>query len=406
MVKHTARTDTSHVNCGEQPFRDDSAMTLSIDLSTLPLPAQKILDPAGPAPLKKMAARGVVPGLKPGETITVVVLLSQGEGEDANAAKATLAKLPPPLLNGALGGNLPAGTLHAIAPFFVSNAEVAQKILSHAAIDPETVELFASLGNEAVTELVATNEERLLRHASIIEKLYLNKSTRMSTADRILELAVRNKLELTGIPAFKEAATAIRDELISEPTEEPTFDDVQFNACADASTNVGLSADEDTHERDETGEEKPVEKMRPLLEVWNELRAPAKIRLVTLGTFEADGDRYDGTAIRLLGVRDSNPLVAVAAIKSPSIKEDEIRKISASRNVSEDVLRIIANNKDWTRNHTVKINLVRNPRTPFGLASKWIQHLRENELKDIGRSREVPAAIAMAARQQLQRKGK
>ncbi len=382
-------------------------MNVPIDITQLPVPAQRILDPNGPEPLRKMAARGVVPGLKPADTITVVVLLAEGTGEIADTARTTLGKLPTPLLNGALTGDLPAGVLDAMAPHFASNPEIAQKLLTHPAIAIATVETLAALGNEAVTEIVATNEERLLKYPSIIEKLYLNKATRMSTADRILELAVRNKLDLQGIPAFKEAATAIADELICEPTEEPTFDDIQFNACADASTSVTIADDEDTHERDEeTGDEKPVEKMRPLLEVWNELRAPAKIRLVTLGSFESGGDRYDGTAIRLLGVRDSNPLVAVAAIKSPSMKEDEVRKISASRNVAEDVLRIIAMNKEWTRNHTIKINLVRNPRVPFGLASKWIQHLRENELKDVARSREVPSAIAQAAKQQLQRKGK
>jgi len=45
------------------------------------------------------------------------------------------------------------------------------------------------------------NEELLLKNAVIIEKLYMNKRPHVH-ADRLIELAVRNKLELTGIPRF------------------------------------------------------------------------------------------------------------------------------------------------------------------------------------------------------------
>ena len=43
--------------------------TSTIDVGALPPNAQKILDPNGPAPLKGMAAKGLAPGLKPGEII-------------------------------------------------------------------------------------------------------------------------------------------------------------------------------------------------------------------------------------------------------------------------------------------------------------------------------------------------
>ena len=99
---------------------------------------------------------------------------------------------------------------------------------------PEAVAAVAAVASEAVAELVATNEQRLLAFPEIIEKLYMNKATRMSTADRILELAVRNNVELHGIAAYKEAATAIGMELIAEPRAEPTPDDVLFKKAESA----------------------------------------------------------------------------------------------------------------------------------------------------------------------------
>ena len=69
-------------------------------------------------------------------------------------------------------------------------------------------------------------------------------------------------------------------------------------------------------------------------------------------------------------VRDVDRRVAVAAISSPMVQESEIVRISASRNVSEDVLRVIAMDREWTRNHQIKLNLVSNPRCPFAFAAQ------------------------------------
>ncbi len=368
-----------------------------VDLETLPAPARKILDPASPAPLRQMAAKGLAPGLKPGEALTVLAMLSEASDEGlAATARATIDKLPVPLLNGALGGPLPAGVVGLLAPKYAQNVAVAEKILTHPSVAADTVADMAKVASEAVAELIATNEQRLLANPAIIERLYMNKATRMSTADRILELAVRNKIELTGIPAYKEAATAIGMELIAEASAEPTPDDLLFNETDAAAKKVELDASrEDTHRLDEeTGEEVVDDRFLPLHAQLGQMTISQKIRRAMLGT----------ASERLLLVRDHNRLVAQAAIKSPSIQENEVVRISGSRNVSEDILRLIAIDREWTRSHQIKLNLVQNPRTPFAFASKLILHLREHELKALARSKNVTGAVSTAARQQLSRR--
>lgn len=386
-----------------------------IDVARLPGPAQKILDPAGPPPLKGMAAKGVVPGLKPGDVLAVLVVLSRGTDANAETAKKTLENLPAPVLNGALGqADIQPGALDAIAPTYADKPEIAERIINHPALHPGTVATMAEFASEPICELLATNEERLLANPAIIEKLYLNKNCRMSTADRILELAVRNDIELA-IPAFSQAKAAIQGELISEPTEEPTFDDVQFSEAKEVAAELRLAEGEDIAKLDElTGQEEVVEKAKPLHALWNEMRPPAKIRLLTIGTVKTydktgklvDEQRYDPKALRALGVRDANPLVALAALETPGINEGEIERIARMRNVCEDVLRAIAMKPDWTRHYTVKKSLVMNPRTPFGQASKFVMHMYESDLKAITKSRDVSGAVQTAAKQQLQRKGK
>ncbi len=389
-------------------------MTTPIDIAALPANAQKILDPNGPPPLKQMAAKGLAPGLKPGETLAVVVVLSQTDGPVGATAKQTLEKLPLPLLNGALAGEMQAGVLDVIAPLYAKDANLSEKILYHPAISAETVAEIAKVASEGVCELIATNEERMLANPHIIEALYKNASCRMSTADRVLELAVRHKLELN-IPAYAQAAKAIAGELIAEPSEEPSFDDQQFAEGMQKAEDLKLAEGEDTHELDEaTGQEIISEKAKPLHAIWADLRPPAKIRLLTLATmkiYDAKGElvdemRFDQKALRLIGVRDANPLVAVAALHTPGISDGEVEKIAGLRNVAQDVLNEIAISREWTRQYMIKLKLVSNPRTPFGHASKFIMHLREVDLKKLATSKEVPGAVQVACKNQLSRKGK
>ena len=121
-----------------------------------------------------------------------------------------------------------------------------------------------------------------------------------------------------------------------------------------------------------------------------------KIRRAMLGT----------AGERMLLVRDRNKLVSSAAIRSPKIGDNEIALIPQSRSVSDDVLRIIATNKVWVQDHQIKLNLVYNPRTPFVFSAKLVAFLREAELKQVAKSKNVSAAIAQAARQHLARRKK
>lgn len=370
-------------------------MTLSIEVESLPAPAKKILSADAPGPMRMMAASGIAPGLKPGDLVTVVAALTENADPAVSAkAKETIAKLPPPVMQGALSADLPPGVVTLLADTYSGVADVVEKLLRMPRIDGDALEILAERATEKIGELVATNEQRLLENPRVIEKLYLNKRVRMSTADRILELAVRNGLELS-IPAFKEAAAAIQNELIAEPTEEPTFEDAVANEVERIAEGIVLDTSvEDTHEVDEEGEETVKDKLLPLHARLADLTISQKIRRATLGT----------SAERLLLVRDNNRLVATAAVQSPQMNENDAARIAASRQVSEDVLRLIAQNREWTRNYQIKLNLIQNPRTPFTFSSRLVPHLRDNDVRVLAKNKNVPASIQQAARQQLQRK--
>jgi hypothetical protein len=373
-------------------------MDPALDLAKLSPVAARVLDPKSPPAMRQMAARGVVPGLRAADMLTVIAALAETEDETiAKIAQGTLDKLPPPLLAGAFTPDLQAGVIDTVARRYATEVTMMERLLALPHIAMSTVAAVAAIASEAVAELIATNETRLLAHPVIIEKLYLNKRTRMSTADRIIELAVRNKIEVSGIPAFKEAAAAIAEELIAEATEEPNYDDLEFKKTEEIAQKIKIDIEkEETHAVDaETGEEIVIDKIRPLYAQLAGLSISKRIRRAQVGT----------AAERAILVRDPDRRVAVAAIKNPSVQEAEVVRISSSRSAPEDVLRIIGSNKEWAGKYQVKLNLVMNPRCPLAFAARFVVQLRESELKMVARSKNVTGAVAQAARQQLERKG-
>jgi hypothetical protein len=343
--------------------------------------------------MKMLAAKGVVPGLGPADSLTVVYALTFADDANvADAARATLAAPPAPVLEGALRGDLQAPVVDALANVVGRDEALLPRLLAMRQIAGETLARLASQATERIGEIIATNEVLLLKYPTVIEKLYMNKAVRMSTADRLIELAVRNKIELD-FPAFKEAAMAIQNELIVEASEEPTYDDILFQQT-DALAEQTTAEDEDVCQENEEGEEEVKGKFVPLFAAIMNMTITQKIRRAMLGN----------GAERMLLVRDTNRLVAEAAAKSPRMTEPEAVRIAASRSVSDDVLRIIAMNRDLMRSYQIKLNLVGNPRTPLAFVARIIPHLRENDLRTLSRSKNVPGNVVAQVRAQLARK--
>jgi hypothetical protein len=369
---------------------------MDVDLDKLPPAARKVLAEDAPLPMRMMAAKGVLPGAKPGDVLTVLTVLTHRADDTVKqAASQTLEKLPQAILEGALGAELEPFVLSVVAERLGSNPNVVERLLRQPRIPASALLLLAEVADERTGELIATNETLLLAHPAVIEALYMNRRVRMSTADRILELAVRNQLELS-LPAYKEASQAILNELIPEPSEEETFDDVLFREveATAQSLHLGDTVDDDTHERDDEGNERLRDQFVPLHYAISQMTVTQKIRRAILGS----------AAERMLLVRDSNRLVAAAAASSPQMTENDAARVAACRNVSDDVLRIISQNRSFTRSYQVKLNLITNPKTPFTFTARMVPHLRDNDLRTLAKSKNVPSAVQTAARQQLIRK--
>jgi hypothetical protein len=96
-------------------------------------------------------------------------------------------------------------------------------------------------------------------------------------------------------------------------------------------------------------------------------------------------------------IRDPNRIVAQAVVQNPRITEQEIEKISAMRSVPEDILRKIANDRQWARSYAVVHNLARNPRTPIANVLNILTRLQLRDLAALSKNKNISDAVRRQA---------
>ncbi len=359
--------------------------------------AMRILDPNAPMPARMMAASGMAP-LPPGELVSVLYTLAFGNDRAiADKSRATLSGLPPNVLLETVSGPLHVAVIDGVAQILLAREDAIERIVLNKTTSPETVvSITRKITSERILEIICANEQRLLSNPEIIEALYHNKHSRMSSVDRAVELAIRNGIELKGIAAFEEVKKALEGELIFEPSEEPSPDDIDFRSAVQTADSTQLAPDtvEDAltalTDPDTDANEVPPETMEEVEKVKFSLSAMTisqKIRAATLGS----------STQRSVLIRDSNKLVIMSVLKSPGVNDSEACRYAMLKSLPEEAVRYIANKREWTKQYSVKLNLVTNPRTPVEHSLRFLTHLRPNDLRALERSKDVPGVVRNAA---------
>jgi hypothetical protein len=116
-----------------------------------------------------------------------------------------------------------------------------------------------------------------------------------------------------------------------------------------------------------------------------------KIKLALTGAKEARG----------MLIREASKIIALSVLSNPRLTIGEIEFFAKSANLSEDVIRKIGTNTEWTRKNTVISALVSNPKTPVGVSLPFVNRLTDRELGILEKSRNIPEAVRTAARGRL-----
>ncbi|HEU4691750.1 MAG TPA: hypothetical protein VFS23_25475, partial [Vicinamibacterales bacterium] len=123
----------------------------------------------------------------------------------------------------------------------------------------------------------------------------------------------------------------------------------------------------------------------------SEMTVPQKMSRATKGTREE----------RAILIRDPNKLIAVAVLSSPKLTDSEVESIAKMSSVSDEILRIISNNRNWMKKYVVVSALARNPKTPLPVSMNLLNRLNEKDLKTLSTSRNVPEVLRTTARKKV-----
>jgi hypothetical protein len=119
----------------------------------------------------------------------------------------------------------------------------------------------------------------------------------------------------------------------------------------------------------------------------NELTVPERIKLALTGS----------RTERMILIKDANKLVALAVLESPKLTEDEILLTLRDRSIAQEIIAKIANKREWSKNYTVTLEMVQNPKTPLKKALGLVSKLHLKDLKHITYDKNVHYVVRNVA---------
>ncbi|MBS2030710.1 MAG: hypothetical protein JST54_22590 [Deltaproteobacteria bacterium] len=350
---------------------------------------RRYVDFKGPVAGRAMAAKGLVP-LQGADFAHVMFMLTFDPDEKVRNQAMQTASAPDDrtkkvLLAALRDEDLEPPVLHFYAQVLGGKEDLLELICLNNTTADETIAEVVLNASPKLAELISQNQLRLLRTPLILRNLCGNPNASKATVDLACDFAVRSGVVMDDVPAMKEARIRIHGpDVIAAP---PPADQVTADAI--------LEEEKETlHNENAEPLVEGSQKKMTLVQKVMKMQVSEKIKLATLGNKEA----------RTLLLRDSNKLVCMAAINSPRITDGEILLMAGNKTCNDDVLRYIYSNRSWTKNYKIKLALVRNPKVPAAIGMKFLSTLRDSELKDIAKDKNVPSAVQQQAKKMVDKK--
>ncbi len=391
-------------------------MSIQIE-STNPV-VRAVVEGTAPRPAQLAAARGILP-LPSADLLEILVNLAESDDTElAGHARETIGTQELEVLSDTLTSeSVPSRVLG----FFANHKGISNEILRSLIINPRTppdsiVRLAQTIDKPEVLETLALNQQLLLRVPAVIDAIIANPNRSPEAERRAAETKreffekergsqqIANELRAQG----KVAAAEFFEKSEMEDSDI-SFEDAILLAemieIPDADTDdswMGLEYLEEFYE--ETPEERqaivnkilgaftaddidlPSEKISTINRIMK-MGMKDRVRLAMKGDREA----------RNILIRDPNRIVCQAVVTNPKITEQEVEKIAAMRSVSEDILRKIANDRQWARSYSVVHNLARNPRTPIANVLTILSRLQLRDLANLSKNKNVSEAVRRQA---------
>ncbi|MCS6873848.1 MAG: hypothetical protein N2Z23_00795 [Pyrinomonadaceae bacterium] len=382
-----------------------------------------IIEGTAPKAVRLTAARGILP-LSQAELIEILTALAKEQDEEiSSTAQSSLKEhvRDLSLIDVIKNSEISEQALSYLVKLEDCPSEIQEAVITNTKTPDSAILEFARKSkNASLLELVAINQQRLIRYPEIIEAILENPNSSAEAKRRALETKreffekergaqqIAQELRAQGNLAaaeFIEQADFVRNLDENKLTVEDALLIAKHIEIPNAEVDDSWIAFELIEEVYEETEEQKIAAINKILGDFKsdtEIASPERVALVNRIMKMNVKDRIklalrgDREARGIL-IRDPNQIVAQAVIQNPRITEQEVEKISAMRNIPEQVLRQIALNRHWARSYPIIHNLARNPRTPVPVAMNLISRLHLKDLEALSRNRNVSEAVRIQA---------
>jgi hypothetical protein len=117
------------------------------------------------------------------------------------------------------------------------------------------------------------------------------------------------------------------------------------------------------------------------------MRVVERVQLALKGNREA----------RMALIRDPCKVVQRAVLQSSRLTDREVETFASMASLTDEVLRVIANSRNFRRNYTVTMNLLNNPKTPLDVTLHMIPAITGPDLKKLASNKNVSDTLRTAA---------
>jgi len=128
-------------------------------------------------------------------------------------------------------------------------------------------------------------------------------------------------------------------------------------------------------------------KRETLLQKLSRMRVVERVQLALKG----------GRGERLLLIRDPCKVVQRAVLQSPQLSEQEVESFANMASLTDETLRLIANNRKFRKNYAILRGLMFNPKTPLEVTLHLLPHVKPLDLKFLSTNKNVADTLRTAA---------
>lgn len=319
--------------------------------------AERVLEGGNPQ-LQMMAAQGLVP-LPPEELVPLQVALTRiGEAEIAKTAADALAQLDPKIVARVLEDD----SRPEVLTYFGRHSQhplIKETVLRRRRVPRELLVEMATTLSSDLQEILLFRQDAILDEPAILDALEKNPQLSAWAQGRIEDY----RLHL--LPRGEAARAGVEEGVGPEEVQDAIEEARKLPAEGEVERVTGLSESQ----------------LRNL---------PIQVRLKL--------SRGAARSLRNALVRDQNPQVAVSALQHNSFAESEVVQLVNSRAIAGEVLDAIGRSRQWLRKYGIVVGLVKNPRSPTGLAVRLTSRLAVRDLQAVARDHNVPEAVRSTAR--------